>query len=63
MINEVLFGDAENEVKIQELRKKAKPNTNTYGVVAEKYRDSITMIPFCEEWENVFYLLDKHNEL
>ena len=39
------------------LRKKAKPNT--FGVIADGYEEMISIIPFVDEWENIYYLLIK----
>ena len=39
------------------LRKKAKPNT--FGVMADGYEETISLIPFVDEWENIYYLLTK----
>lgn len=46
-----------DEVAADKLRKKATPNT--FGVIAEGYQETITLIPFIEEWENIYYLLIK----
>lgn len=42
---------------LQALRKKAFPNT--FGVIAEGYEETISVIPTCDEWENMYYLLSK----
>lgn len=39
------------------LRKRAKPNT--FGVIADGYEETISLIPFVDEWENIYYLLTK----
>lgn len=39
------------------LRKKAKPNT--FGVIADGYEETVTLIPKVDEWQNIYYLLTK----
>lgn len=46
-----------SEEEKDSLRKKAKPNT--YGVIADGYEETISLIPFVDEWENIYYLLTK----
>lgn len=41
---------------VDELRGKVKPNT--FGVIADGYQDVVGVIPSCDEWLNIYYLLD-----
>ena len=49
--------DAVKAENMNNLRSKAKPNT--FGVIADGYQETITLIPLTEEWENIYYLLTK----
>jgi hypothetical protein len=40
---------------LQAVRNKVFPNT--FGVIAEGYEEIISIIPTCDEWENIYYLL------
>lgn len=41
---------------IDNMRKEVKPNT--YGVIQEGYQDVVSILPTCDEWMNIYYLLN-----
>ena len=58
LINLVGFeGGNTNTAQLNEIKKKAKPNT--FGVVAPDCQELVSILPICDEWENVYYLLTK----
>ena len=58
LINLVAFEDETYDVEqLNEIKKKAKPNT--FGVVDPDYQELISILPLCEEWENMYYLLTR----
>ena len=58
LINLVVFGDKNTSAgRLNEIKKKAKPNT--FGVVSPDYKELISILPFCDKWENMYYLLTK----
>lgn len=58
LINLVAYEDQNiDPCQLYEIKKKAKPNT--FGVVSNGYEDIISILPFCDDWENIYYLLIK----
>lgn len=49
--------DSVSKENADPLRKKAKPNT--FGVIAEGYEETVTVVPPVDEWQNIYYLLTK----
>lgn len=45
-----------DQTLIDDLREEVKPNT--FGVIADGYQDVVSVIPICDEWLNIYYLLD-----
>lgn len=48
----------ESSQKIQSLKEKAYPNT--FGVIASGYEEKISIIPLCEDWDSIYYMLTRH---
>ena len=44
------------DVELDILRQKTKPDT--FGVIADGYEGMIGILTFCDEWENMYYLLN-----
>lgn len=56
LISKLVYDQDVSQEEIDYLRQKAKPNT--FGVIADGYEETISIIPFCDEWENMYYLLE-----
>ena len=51
------INDSVSKESTDSLRKKAKPNT--FGVIADGYEETVTLIPNVDGWQNIYYLLTK----
>lgn len=57
LIHLTAWGEDYSKEEYQKMRSATSPNT--FGVIADGYEDVISIIPTCEEWENMYYLLNK----
>ena len=57
LIHLTAWGEDYSEEEYQKARSSVLPNT--FGVIADGYENVISIIPTCDEWNNMFYLLKK----